>query len=777
MPLNSSRFRLLLVGVALTALASLIIELALTRLFSVLLFYHFAFMAISVALLGMGAGGLCSYWVVGDGDLETLWTRFSALAGANALVTVAALAVILQMRVSLTVTLATLAPLVVIYFASALPFFFTGVILSVLLARTVDNAGAVYFADLAGASAGALLLIPLLDWLGGPNTLLFAALLSSASAVVWAKLGGAEWRQWAALPALLAILIAANAQFRFLDVRYAKGQQLRREVFSHWNSFSRVALVEEPDGPYIRIDSDAATHVADVPLSDGKFWRARSEFGTDLVHQIMRQVHPGASTLVIGPGGGPDVANALFAGSRSVTGVEINPIIVNEIMLKRALDLSYGLYQRPDVRIVIEDGRSFIRRSSARYGVIQATLVDTWASTAAGAFALTENNLYTVEAFREYLRHLDSDGILSITRWEFRQPREALRLVSLGIEALREEGVSDPRGHFLIVADGNLSDLGNSATFLMKRSPFSADELEAVRVVMRGSRWMTPLYMPNATLDTPFDRLVRAPDPLSFEQAYPFDITPVHDNRPFFFFTVRTRDLVRLWLAKESMDQKVNLGLLMLLGLLAVSGIGIVLFLLLPARLSARLPRAPGVHRWLFFFTAIGLAYILVEIAFIQKFVLFLGHPTYALTVAVFWLLAASGCGSYWTRRFGDDAIAKRLPPLLVATAIIVGAQAMFVTPLLTALVSWPLAGRIGVAALLLAPAGFLMGTAFPTGMRLARRVHPGVLQWAWAMNAATSVLGSALSVFLSIHLGIWQTMAAGAGCYLLAAGLALKEK
>lgn len=181
--------------------------------------------------------------------------------------------------------------------------------------------------------------------------------------------------------------------------------------------------------------------MADEPLSDRDFWQEQLTQQSAGLAYLLR---PGASALIIGPGGGFDVARALAAGSPAVTGVEINPIIAERIMLGRMREATHGLYQRPDVRIVVEDGRSFVCRSSHRYGVIQATLVDTWASISAGAFTLTENNLYTVEAFREYLRHLESDGILSITRWEVRQPREALRLLSLGMETLRAEGIPEP---------------------------------------------------------------------------------------------------------------------------------------------------------------------------------------------------------------------------------------------------------------------------------------------------------------------------------------------
>jgi len=651
--------------------------------------------------------------------------------------------------------------LTVLYFVSTIPFVFPGVILSLLLSRTSEFAGSVYFADLAGAGCGCLVLIPLLNWLGGPNALLCAAIAAAMSAVIWSALGGGDWRRWLVLPIVLGAIISANTQLAFLDVVRAKGQDFSKESFSRWNSFSRVGLTDV----YIRIDADAATRVADIPLTDQAFWEESTRrSGPGLVYWV----HPRSSVLIIGPGGGFDVGRALSRGSPDVTGVEINPIIINDIMLGVARQLSHEIYLRPEVHIVVEDGRSFVRRSPRRYGVIQATLVDTWASISAGAFTLTENNLYTVEAFQEYLRHLEPDGILSITRWEFKQPREALRLLSLGVEALKREGIADPSRYFVVTVDGTLSEMGTSATMLLKRSPWTAAELAAVR-----TGGTTPICMPDQRFDNPFDQLLHAPDRDAFYQSYPYDVTPVYDNRPFFFFNVRTSGLLDMFRGAETMDRKINTGVLMLFAVLAASTLGVIFFLLVPARLSARLPREPGVNRWLLYFCAIGLAFILVEVAFIQKFVLFLGHPTYALTVAVFWLLASSATGSYWTRSFSEEQVRDRLPRLLLAAAAAVAVLAAGVTPLLTALVSWPLAARIAVAAVLLAPAGFLMGTAFPCALRLCGRSFPGALQWAWTMNAATSVLGSALAVFLSIQLGIWQTMVCGAVCYGGAAVLA----
>ena len=241
------------------------------------------------------------------------------------------------------------------------------------------------------------------------------------------------------------MVIIANTKYHFVEVRYAKGQKLHDEQLTKWNSLSRIGLAKDPDsgGEMIYIDADASTGIANfdfnhlTPLTISKY----------LMHQgpaLPYNIRPGAKTLVIGPGGGWDVSRALASGSHDVTGVEINPIIANTIMRERYPQLSHGLYLRPDVHIYVEDGRSFVRRSPETYQVIQATLVDTWASTAAGAFALSENNLYTTDAFRDYLSHLTDDGLLAFTRWGFDPPRESLRLVSLAMAALQGSGRRRP---------------------------------------------------------------------------------------------------------------------------------------------------------------------------------------------------------------------------------------------------------------------------------------------------------------------------------------------
>lgn len=766
-------WRWILAGVFCTALATLLAELALTRIFSVILFYHFAFMAISVALLGLGSGGLFSYFLAGWLERGGVWPRLALLAVCNGVLMTAALEVILGQRVPLNFTSNTFAPLAIVYFSAMAPFFVSGLVLSVVLARTAQWAGTVYFADLAGAALGCLLLIPLLELLGGPNTILAAACLWALSAVFWRAAGRRSWAAWLIVPLIFAVLIAANSRWRFMDIRYAKGKMIYNEAFTRWNSFSRVGVDRIHNGEYwIRIDADAATQIADAPPERRDKWLEQiRDFSAGIVYRL----RPPGRVLIIGPGGGVDVARALAAGASHVTGVEINPIIANDIMRVAFRPNSFGLYDRSDVSIVVEDGRSFIRRSAEQYDVIQATLVDTWASTAAGAFALTENNLYTVEAFQEYLRHLTPHGMLSITRWEFETPREALRLISLGLEALGREGASQPPLHFAIIADNALGSMGTTTTVLMKKTPFTSTEVAAVQHAVRtGGKTMQLLAAPGIESSNAFARLLNSARPAQFYASYRYDVSPVTDNRPFFFFNMKTRDLLAAGRTQISVDLKVNLGLVLLLGVLLLSSLAVAAFLIVPVLLIRRLPRTHDLRRWILYFVAIGLAYIIAEIAFIQKFVLFLGHPTYALAVAVLSMLLSSALGSRASQRWPENELAARVRRWLFLTAAVLVVLGVIVTPLVTSLVSLSLPARIALAGLLLAAPGFLMGAAFPSGLRLVRIAYPAALEWAWAMNAAASVLGSALAIFLSVHFGIWQTMAAGALCYVAAAVLAV---
>ncbi len=731
-------------GVATTTMATLLLELALTRIFSVVLFYHFAFMAISVALFGLGAGAIFSYYLAGPRSAAALWGRLGLLSALNIAVTALVLLIVLDQHVSLQATYKNAERLALIYFVSALPFFLAGAVISLAISETVERVDRVYFFDLLGASAGCLLLVPLLNLTGGPNAVLTAAALYGLAGAFWYAAGerSRAARFCLGLAAIAAVFIGFNLRTRWVDLRFAKGERLQHETFSRWNSFSRVAV----RGNAIFIDADAETDIATVAI-DFLSPADRAEMlrsGPGLPYLV----RPGAKTLVIGPGGGYDVARALASGSRDVTGVEVNPIIINDIMRGRFAQASHNLYGRPDVHIHVEDGRSYVRRSEEKYQVIQMTLVDTWASTAAGAFALTENNLYTAEAFVDYLRHLTDDGLLAITRWGFEPPRESLRVVSLGVEALRRLGAPEPWRHFLIAREGpqDATGYGSRDTVLVKRTPFTSEEIARARQPMHATH-MPAVYVPGERIPNAFTDLLVGGDPDRFLAQYRYDVTPVTDNRPFFFYTVRSRELRSFITHHASEDVKINMGVMMLFVLLGASLVATAVILLLPPLLlGARLPREPRAFVHLAYFFAIGVGFIMVEVGLIQKFVLFLGQPTYSLTVVVFSLLAATGLGSFASRRLiGEDD--RPLTFALAAAALVVALLGLVVPLVLQAGVGLPLAVKCALTVLLLFPAGFVMGLPFPSGLRRLQKTYPSAIRWAWAMNSASSVLGSVAAV------------------------------
>jgi spermidine synthase len=743
-------------------MATLLLELSLTRVFSVVFYYHFAFLTISIALFGLGLGGVASYVVAGWKG--PLFGKLGRLSAVNSLLVLLSLALILGQNDN-----PGSPGLALIYFTTALPFIVAGTIVSLVIGETIERVGRVYFFDLTGAAAGCFLLLALLPLAGGPGAVIGAAITFAVAAAIWFSLAGNVPGRAGSVALALALVsfLVYNQKHPILVVRHAKGQTIANEVFKQWNSFSRVAVTRQANGDRsIVIDGDAATAIARFD-----FDRLTPDQARDLREQgpaLPYNVRPAARTLIIGPGGGWDVARAIASGSRDVTGVEINGIISRVIMRERFPEWSNGLYLRPGVHLYEEDGRSFIRRSTETYQVIQATLVDTWAATAAGAFALSENNLYTTEAFRDYLTHLTPDGLLAVSRWGFDPPRESLRLLSLAIEALRQMGERDAWRHVIVARQGSTQGFGALDTVLVSRKPFPDADIARARQAIAAGK-MDAQYFPGSQAKNPFHDLLLSPNPAEYEAAYRFDISPVSDNRPFFFYTVQPRDLWNYMrtASRSTADFKINRAVPLLFALAGISLLATILVLVAPPLvLGTRLPSQPGVRGFLVYFLLIGAGYILIEVGLIQKFILFLGHPTYALAVVVFSLLISTGAGSLASRRLlGSDE--GRLIKTLGCVAMLTALMAAVLGPLLHAMVGLPLPLRVAISVLLIAPLGFGMGIPFPAGLRRLEAWHAPSVRWAWSLNAASSVLGSVSALVCSIYLGLVQTLIIGGLFYL----------
>src|SRR3989454_7372937 len=483
-----------LAAVALISGSLLMTELALTRIFSVIMYYHFAFLAISIALFGFSASGVFAYIARRRFDRVATDTLLAHQSVVVAVCTIAALFVLVRLQVGLNYSPRNLALMLTIYALAALPFFAGGLVIPLAISRLASRINAVYAADLMGAAAGCLILTPLLDRVGAPGAVLCAAALPLIAA--WLFAPAASRGRVAGVGTIIILLTLAGqlSGFAVFDVTVTKGHPRDHVLFSKWNSFSRIGVYERthgdwslssaykgplPDTRYMDIDSAASTPILHVSADLSNAQYLRYELTAFAYH--LKSGDPRFTALVIGPGGGRDLVSALVFGARHVDGVEINPIIADDVMRDRFRDFSGGIYTHPRVRIVVDDGRSFVRRTPDRYDVIQASLVDTWAATAAGAYTLTENTLYTVEAFNDYLDHLSDDGVLTITRWVM----DGLRLVSLAQEAGQARGW-DVSKHLAIVQYDRVQ------TFMLKKSEFTPGEIAVVRSEEHTSELQSP---------------------------------------------------------------------------------------------------------------------------------------------------------------------------------------------------------------------------------------------------------------------------------------------
>jgi hypothetical protein len=396
---------------------------------------------------------------------------------------------------------------------------------------------------------------------------------------------------------------------------------------------------------------------------------------------------------------------------------------VNDVMRNEFADYSGRVYEHPNVNVAVEDGRSFVRRSPKQYDIIQASLVDTWAATAAGAYALSENSLYTVEAVDDYLDHMTDRGVLSVSRWVF----DGLRLISLAQEAGARRGWN-PVDRLAIIQQDKV------ATFLLKKTPFTPEEVQTLADAANDLGFAI-LYLPGRPAQTfgdnrdDYARLLLSQDRHVFYRDYPLDVTPTTDDRPFFFNTMRLRNhsfvapVLRLF--GMHVERPVNPGawatggLTALLVLLAISSFLIVLFILGPLAVTSRGTLGTGWLPALAYFACLGGAFMLIEVALLQRFVLLLGHPVYSLTVTLFSLLLGTGLGSMLSRRVGDATLRRFATLACLAVAAVALLWGSVLPPIVQAAIGWPLALRILLAVALMTPAGMVMGIPLPAGVRL----------------------------------------------------------
>jgi len=748
-------------AIGLVAGCTLALQVLLTRLFSAVLFYHFGFLAISLALVGVGGGALAIYarpaWF-DSRPLETMLSRFAALF-AVLLVIVPALLVRLNYQFTGVVNIHFALNLAVACLLATLPFLAAGTTIALAIRGYTRHVGKIYAFDLAGAGVGAVAVVPVL-WLADAPTLVVAlGVVAGVAALLLAGSARTE-RRIAGLvtgAALLLVIVSASTSLYYLQPQSSVPG--RQPVADHWTPLSRVLGYLAPkDSPnalvfYDRVYAPVPIRRANEPIPGWKQLRTGPQ-------SIGYAVSGGKDALVIGGGGGRDIYNALSSGQRSVDVIELNRRIRDTVENELRVE-SGGPYSRPGVQVTIGDGRSTLASRSKKYDQIHIGFTDTLSANSATAFALTEANLYTVEAFQEYLDHLKPNGVLNVSRLYRLVGDEALRATILMLAALEANGIKDPQRNVVVILG---HDIFNElyGTVLAKNVPWTASELTKIRALAK-VRGNGVAYAPGGPYRAEWAALAKDPGGWqSFCANFRFNVCPPTDDNPFFFNMRRINQIGATQPPGYIYSVDPFTVLFLTLGVLMVLSAAAFVLPLLMIRTKGR----PNLGS-LVFFAAIGLGFLVLEIALIQRFVLFLGFPTYALSIVLFALLVFTGLGSLISTRIGDPR-RTLLITLGISIALIVLA-AFGLQPLLRATIAAPFVLRIILTVVLLAPFGLSLGMAMPIGLGRLSTLYPAGVPWAWAVNGIASVLASVLAIAVALVSGFTVTFLLAACFYLVA--------
>jgi spermidine synthase len=759
------------------------------RLISAKLLNNYAFLVISLTMLGFAAAGVV-LTRFRDAVLARRDEYVAGFAAAYALSLVAAAALFSHLPAGAQIEgtaagyLRVLLSWLPASFLFAIPFAFAGLILGALLADTRLPSRVIYGADLAGSAAGAFVVLAAVVALGVERSLVLCAAVTLAGTVALAWPRGKTARALAAAAAVAIALAGLRPGVAF-PVNPRIDSLLRPDGAGHgleyvqWDPVARIEISrirpprpEELPFPLL-IGKDAAFHARfkrmltqnDFAFSYMVEYDGRRESLAGIEQTIYAAAYQATSVpqprvVAIGVGGGFDILTALHFDASSITGVEVNGATL-DILRRVYADYFAPWVRDPRVRLVHDDGRHFLAATPDVYDVIQLSGVDSYSGTPGAAHVFSENHLYTAEAFDLFLTRLSPQGILNVMRLEWIPPREMLRALVTAGEALRRAGADDPSRHI-----ATLTARGGSFTaLLVKKTPFSAEEIARLRAWAAGEPFFVLSAAPDlneagANYYQVYLGLRDAARQRAFVRGYPFDISPATDDRPFFFnFSYWSH----LW-GRDAAPSPMHLTVLILT---AIVGLAAVACVYLPLKILVGGPRRPP-WRASVYFAAIATGYMAVEIALLQKCSVLLGHPNYALSVVLAALLLATGAGALFSTTL--LAALRRLRFAAYALAVLLLAVYAAVFPLLGRWVGLPFAARAAAAAALIAPIGLLLGIFMPWGLERLKETSPALVPWAWGINGIFSVLAPVLAVAFAMSWGSAALFLSAVPLYLAAA-------
>lgn len=765
-------------------------EVVLTRLLSVTSWYYLAFVSISMAMFGMTAGALAVQLRASLFTEDLIRRRLAQAVFATAVSIPISLILMLAIPVELSAAVQTVFSFVALSTVIAVPFFFSGVGVCLSLTRIPFPTGRIYFTDLTGAAIGCALSLVLMRLIDAPSTIFVISALLFVSAAAYAKFAGEEVlvRRCAVCSLAMLIVAALNAStVHGIQPIWSKGAIDRRVgiLAEKWNPISRVRATQptrkspEMWGPsprmprfqieeiYVDIDGGASTVMAHF---DGDL--APLDYLRYDVTGLAAQLRRGGSAAVIGVGGGRDVLTCAVNRFQRIVGIEVNSAIT-DLGSRRLVSFS-GFDKIPGFELHNDEGRSYLTRTSEKFDLIQASLVDTAAATAAGAMTLSENALYTVDAWKIFFDHLKPGGVITFSRWFTGSERsETYRLVSVASAALLSRGVAEPRDHLMIVLCGRIS------TLIAGRDVFDPKDIERVKAIS-DEMGFDPIYLPGVSTNISELRKILSKHSLAelaaVRQESTLDYSPTFDSSPYFFNAIHLANVPALL---RSGGTGANFrAMLFLLAFLLAAVVLVISTIVLPAKLwtSQQLGRPRPLAGAIAYFVAIGSGFMLVEMAMMQQLSVFLGHPVYSLVVVLGGLILFTGIGSLLSDRWPANAAwQSRLPA--IAAAAVIGLYSFAVIPVIHAFTGGVLWQRVLVCLALVAPSGLLLGFCFPVGLRwMSRLGQEKNLPWMWSLNGAAGTLGSFVALVVSMDTSIGVCVLTGAACYLFA-GLVIPGK
>jgi hypothetical protein len=763
--------RLLFAGIFLIALSGLVLEVSITRIFSAAIWYHFAFVAVSVALVGLGASGLVVQHRVKK--LKGKWAENLTIYSAWGITIFIPITLFVMHALASQVIYL---PLFMILFS--VPFFLIGIIISSAFNAFASVAGRLYAADLIGASVGALLVVLFLVLTGGEGATLIVGLIASIGGTIFSRIAKNTKKTVVSLMfvAFALSLIFLNHATQIFAIPtdptaqkdlpiYLREHPGSKIVKTEWNSFSRIDVVEGGTGgeglvAKIFIDGGAGTNIISW---DGNT-ESRQELSTWMQYLPFKMMQD-PKVLVIGSGGGRDVVASLVSGSRDVTSVEINPIIYETV--KSYGERAGNVYSHEYVRSYIDEGRSFITRSSENYDIIYVPFVDTWASVSSGGLSVSENFLYTLEGFQQYYDHLTDRGKIVTVRWLIDAPR----FISTYAMLLEQNGIPQDQlhRHLIMVTSDSYTQDPSVTMVIFSKSPFTNEDIRFFSQSFSEYDYK-PILVPGQIMREPYSALLSGEVNLDqFYDMFETKVYPVTDDNPYFLSF------------EKPLPRAVEVLLYASVGIVAI-------FLLVPFAWMRQTRRRGeeeevgtkkseiGIATVIPYFAALGVGFILIELALLQKLILLMGNPTMTFALLLFTLLISSGAGSLLSSRIAKN----NMKNLVFVIGGIAGLGVLYVfllPPIIYSSIAEPIEVKAAVSIAILAPIGFLMGMPLPTGMRLLKVHRPDYIPWMWAVNGAFSVLGAVLAIALGIMYGSSLAMILGILTYLIALGISFASK